>query len=150
MREASRKAARGGVGNVLFVRAAAESPPEELSGLAMAITILLPWGSLLRAVASPEASVLSAIRGLAAPGASLLVVMGYDAVGDPQTAKTLPPLGRERLVDEVVPCYRAAGFAVRAMPTTLDDLRALGTTWASRLAFGRDRSFWKLEGRVVA
>ena len=149
MREVSRKAVRGDVGNLLFVRAAAEALPEELAGLATSLTILLPWGSLLRAVAGPEAAVLAGVRRLAAPRAALLVVMGYDADRDPTTAETLPPLTRERLVGEVVPAYREAGFAMRAAPVTLADLRDLGTTWASRLAFGRERSFWQLSGRAL-
>lgn len=148
MREASRKALRGDVGNLLFVRAAAEALPEELVGLATALTVLLPWGSLLRAVAGPDPSVLAGVRALAAPGASLLVVMGYDAGADPTTAGSLAPLTRERLVDEVVPRYRDAGFAMRVTPASLTDLRGLGTTWASRLAFGRERSFWQLSGRA--
>jgi 16S rRNA (adenine(1408)-N(1))-methyltransferase len=54
MSEASRRAARkpgkGGLPNALFVVAAAESLPCELDGLVDAVTIQLPWGSLLRSV----------------------------------------------------------------------------------------------------
>ena len=81
MREASRRAARkparGGAPNALFVRASAEALPAELGGLATAVTVLLPWASLLHAVAAPDPAVLAGLRGMCAAGASLVVVLGY-------------------------------------------------------------------------
>ena len=50
MAESSRRASRGGPPNALFVVAAAERVPEELHGVADELTILFPWGSLLRGV----------------------------------------------------------------------------------------------------
>ena len=45
--------------------------------------------------------------------------------------------------------YRAAGFAVSARELTLDEVRALPTTWAKRLAFsGRTRRFVVIDGRA--
>jgi hypothetical protein len=47
--------------------------------------------------------------------------------------------------------YRYAGLAVRARPLSHDELRALPTTWAKKLAFsGQDRRFVELRGHVVA
>jgi hypothetical protein len=46
--------------------------------------------------------------------------------------------------------YRDAGFAVTAAELPLDEVRALGTTWAGKLAFsGRARTFVELRGRAV-
>ncbi len=155
LREASRRAARkpkrGGAPHALFVRAAAEALPDELAGLANAVTVLLPWGSLLRGVAAPEPLVLAGLRALCAPGATLLVVTGYDPRRDPGTAgaRPLAPLSRERLDVEVLPAYRDAGFAADAAVATPAELRGLGTTWASRLAFGRERSYWRIRARAV-
>jgi 16S rRNA (adenine(1408)-N(1))-methyltransferase len=144
---ASRKPQRGGAPNALFVRATAEALPEELSGLATAVTLLLPWGSLLRAMAAPEPAVVAGLRAMCAPGASLVVVMGYDVGSDP--GADVAPLSRERLELEVLPAYRDAGFAAEAAPATVAELRGLGTTWASRLAFGRERSYWRLRARAI-
>jgi 16S rRNA (adenine(1408)-N(1))-methyltransferase len=144
---AARKPARGGAPNALFVRATAEALPEELAGLATAVTVLLPWGSLLRGVAAPEAAVLAGLRGLCAAGASLVVVLGYDAQSDP--GADVAPLSRERLDAEVLPAYRDAGFAAEAAPATVEELRGLGTTWASKLAFGRERSYWRVRARAI-
>jgi hypothetical protein len=124
-----------------------EGLPSELDGLATAVTVLLPWGSLLRAVAAPDPAALAGLRAMCAPGGSLVVVLGYDAAADP--ASSLAPLSRERLGDELLPRYRDAGFDAAATPVSRDELRALGTTWASRLAFGRERPFFRVAGRAV-
>src|SRR4051794_25978038 len=52
-RRAARNPARGGLANAIFLAAAAEELPDALEASADAITIALPWGSLLRAVMSP-------------------------------------------------------------------------------------------------
>jgi len=144
-RRAGRKPQRGGAPNALFVRAAADTLPEELAGLTSMVTVLLPWGSLLEAVARPTPAILCGLRALLAPGGRLLVVLGYDARSDSLTG--LAPLSRERLEGEVLPRYRDAGFDAGASSMTIAELRALGTTWASRLAFGKERPFWRIEAR---
>jgi len=138
---AARKPARGGVPNAMFVRAPAEALPEELTGLATRLTVLLPWGSLLDAVAHPDAGVLAGLRGLCAPGADLHIVMGYEAAED--------PLSPDLLERVVVPAYRAAGFDATVAPVDRVELKALGTSWSARLAFGRDRRYWRLSGAAV-
>src|SRR5258706_5718256 len=45
---AARPTCKGGLPNALFVVAAAERPPDELCAVAAEVTILFPWGSLLR------------------------------------------------------------------------------------------------------
>src|SRR5262245_1276676 len=141
-RRAARKPARGGAPNALFVRAPAEALPDELAGLAAAVTVLLPWGSLLEGVARPVPAIVAGLRGLLAPGGRIVVVLGYDARAD---SLGLPPLSRERVEGEFLPCYRDAGLIPTASPMTVAELRALGTTWASRLAFGKERPFWRIQ-----
>jgi 16S rRNA (adenine(1408)-N(1))-methyltransferase len=130
-RKAGRKPARGGVANAIFVHATAEALPAELAGLAARVTILLPWGSLLRAVLEPDVAILAGIRALCRPGASLVAV-----VGEP--------------VDEaIVPRYRAAGFAAAIAQLPAADVRDLRTTWAARLAFGRPRRFTQISATAI-
>ncbi len=134
MRYASRRAARGGVTNALFGRLSLEDAPGELAGIADAVTVLLPWGGLLRAVALPDPSALSRLRALCKPNAELRVVFGHGAVD----ALGLPLLDDPALAAQ----YRDAGFAVKVRPVPLDEIRALPTTWAKKLAFsGRERRF---------
>ena len=46
--------------------------------------------------------------------------------------------------------YHAAGFAVRAREVSVEEVSALPTSWAKRLAFsGRERQFVEVQGRAV-
>ena len=54
--KATRKPAKGGLANAMFVQAAVEDLPVEFDGVADEIHIHFPWGSLLRAVATGDAA----------------------------------------------------------------------------------------------
>jgi tRNA G46 methylase TrmB len=62
-REASRRAARGGAPNALFLVADASAALESLRGRVHELRITLPWGSLLRAVAEGEQAFAHAVAG---------------------------------------------------------------------------------------
>jgi 16S rRNA (adenine(1408)-N(1))-methyltransferase len=156
LREASRrfaaKPARGGLRNALLGRLALADAPGELAGLADRLTVLLPWGSLLRAVAAPEAASLRALCEFGKTAADVRVLFGYS----PQTeGAAIHELGLPRLDDPATlpaleNAYRAAGFAVAARYVDLDEVRALATTWAKRLAYsGHERLFVELRGKVI-
>jgi len=117
--------------------------PHELDGLAGHISVLFPWGSLLRAVALPDPCVLAGIRRLARPGATLEAVFSYD--GDRESAEVarlgLPPVSTSRLAA----AYAESGFGLTALDTlSAADLKAIPSTWAHRLAHGRPRPVWRL------
>src|SRR5262245_43860060 len=76
------RALRERTANVLFVRAAVEALPAQLHGRADQLTVILPWGSLLAAVARPHVPTLAGLRALAREGARLTVVLGPDPVRD--------------------------------------------------------------------
>jgi hypothetical protein len=110
--------------------------------------VLLPWGSLLAAVARPDALALRSLRGLCKSGARVRVLFGYGA--EPERA-AMRELGLVRLELETLMAlehaYDDAGFAVAARFAALDEVRDLPTTWAKRLAFsGRERRFVELKG----
>ena len=96
--------------------------------------MLLPWGSLLRAVAGDHEGSLRRLRGLCAPGAQVEIVVGDDDDGVPSP-------------DGLAERYREAGFEVSAERLAAAEVAALGTTWAKRLARSdREHSFWRLSG----
>jgi hypothetical protein len=140
---AARPTRRGGVPNALFVVAAAERPPQELCALAAEVTILFPWGSLLRgALALDEGLEATAgIAGLVAPGGIVQALVSVDP--------------RDRLAVPVLAAAERAGLAARwachgmtltrfepAQPVEID---ASGSSWARRLAAGRERRVWRIE-----
>jgi hypothetical protein len=114
------------------------------------MVVLLPWGSLLAAVALPDLAVLAGLSRMCKPDAELGVVFGDDAsfeaaaVGD----RGLPALTDEYL--RALPArYRVAGFSVSARMLSNRELAELGTTWAGRLAHGRARCFCELRGAMA-
>ena len=128
LRLASRRAAA----NVLFGRLALEDAPGELAGLADSLTILFPWGSLLRAVSLAQPAPLARLRAVCKPGAEVRFL--FELASEARTLETL---------------FDQAGFALCGRPLSVEAARAVPTTWAKKLGFsGKARSFWEFKGRV--
>jgi hypothetical protein len=161
LRETSRKLAnkpmRGGLPNALLGRLALADAPGELEGIAHALTVLLPWGALLAAVAGAAAgpkpdgaSGLRGLRGICRVGAELRIVFGYGGdVGADASAVTelaLPAIDEAGLA-ALAATYREVGFEVTARRVGVDTVRALGTAWSGRLAWsGKARTFVEVSG----
>jgi len=145
LREASdrahRQPARGGVGNLAFVAAAANDLPGDLAGIADEVTIVLPWGSLLQVVLLADAVFLAKVSAVLKPVGrlELLVSVAESDVGagkidfDEGKARALAAeYGRLGLKAEEV---RLADVA---------DVERLGSSWGRRLAIPRRRQAWIL------
>jgi hypothetical protein len=149
MTEASRRAARsiakGGLENVVFAVASAEQPPPELAGRIDELTIILPWGSLLRGALALE-DAAEASRGIAdliAPDGRLRMLVSVDA----RDRLALPPgaLDPAALGDR----WRPYGLALTSRRVASDaEIVASASTWAQRLGAGRDREVVALELRA--
>jgi 16S rRNA (adenine(1408)-N(1))-methyltransferase len=133
----ARKPAKGGVDNLLLVPRAVEMAYPELHGRADAIHVLLPWGTLLRAVVLGEKAGLGAVRTLAKPGATVEVVVGTDVWDDPVPleARDLPIVSVDYTEQTLAPRYDAAGLPIDSVHLLSDEeWRAIPSTWARRLA----------------
>ena len=136
-----RKASRGGLPNVMFVWASVERPPAELAGRAGEVYVVLPWGALLRGVVQPRPEVLAGLRSLLAPGGQAHLVLGADAWSHPVPVEVrdLPEPTLERVEETLAPAYAAAGLRVEeARLLSPQEIAALPSSWARRLAHGRD------------
>jgi 16S rRNA (adenine(1408)-N(1))-methyltransferase len=144
------KPSRGGLPNALLGRLALADAPGELLGLADVLTVLLPWGSLLAAVARPDAAALRSLRGICKAGAQVRMLFGYGAETERAAIRDLElPVLDAGTLAALIRAYAGAGFAVTARFAALDEVRALPTTWAKRLTFsGRERRFVELQGRA--
>jgi 16S rRNA (adenine(1408)-N(1))-methyltransferase len=152
LREWSGRASRERLPNLAFVRAAVEELPAELRGIADRVSVVLPWGSLLAAVAGPSVPVLAGLRAACQPGAALTVVLGSDPGRDERELRRLglPPLDSGDLAGRLREGYAAAGLAVaRVRPLPGAGLSGWPSTWARRLALGRGRAFVEVEARAV-
>ncbi|HYF61870.1 MAG TPA: class I SAM-dependent methyltransferase [Herpetosiphonaceae bacterium] len=131
-RDSVREASRRAPANVLFVVANVADLPAELAGRASGLSVNFPWGSLLKALISDEPAVLDGLVGLGRPGFRLELMVNGEA---------LATLGSslERGGAQIRRGLIRRGLDV-AEPAILDRaaLRAIPTTWARRLAFGRD------------
>lgn len=131
-REQLRATSRRAPHNALFVIANALALPDELSGCATALTINFPWGSLLFGLITGDPALLDGLCRIAQPGATLDLRLNAGASLEAGVS----------LIDGgalVAQGLRASGFHVGTLrPLDAPALRACNTTWAKRLAFGRD------------
>ncbi|NOK59531.1 MAG: hypothetical protein GFH27_549285n55 [Chloroflexi bacterium AL-W] len=150
--KAAQKPTKGGTPNALFVHANCERLPTELCGVAQELSILLPWGSLLKAVVLPDLAVLQGLRCVCAEQATLRIVFGYDQCCEPgiTMALDLPPLTWEYLQAVLIPCYAQIGFAIQVRQMEHTELRDIPTTWAKRLSYGKDREFFEIIGHGLS
>jgi len=139
---ATRNPKKGGLPNVMFVQAAIEDLPEELSQAADEIHIHFPWGSLLKAVATGDGEVLRSLRRIAAPECLLEIVIGIDPVRDKAEIQRLdiPELTPIVLHSYLIPKYLGAGFEL-IDHGRLDSSQwsKLETSWARKLQSNQDR-----------
>lgn len=139
LREVSRRAP----GNALFLIANALDLPPSFAGLASAITVNFPWGTLLTGLLdeSEDAPLWATLARLARSGATLDIRLNGGALAEAGWTLEAGAEQARRLAGQ-------AGFRMAA-PHALaaEALRAFPTTWARRLAFGRDPRALALSGR---
>ena len=128
-----RRASRRSAGNLLFGRLPLAEAPGELSALADRLTVLFPWGSLLAAVSGRDPAGLAALRGLCRPGAEVRFL--FELATDPA---------------ELLRRHAAAGLELAGRAVSVEEARALPTSWAKRLGYsGRRRTFWDFRGTAL-
>ena len=147
-----RKPAKGGAPNVLFIQSAVEDLPAELDGVADEVHVHLPWGSLLRAVATGDAGVLRNVRRICSPGALLEVVLGLDPNRDRSEIErlALPQFTLDYIDNRLISEYRSAGFEIferGILPA--DQWPEFNTSWAKRLQGNEQRSITYLIARSI-
>jgi 16S rRNA (adenine(1408)-N(1))-methyltransferase len=142
-REQLAERSRRAPANVLYLIANALAVPAELDGLATRLTINFPWGTLLTGLLAGEPALCARLPLLARPGARLKVRLNAGALAE---AGWMLEAGGTRIRQVL----RTAGFAISApAPLGAAELRACPTTWAQRLAVGRDpRALYLLGERL--
>ena len=145
--KAARKPARGGILNLICIAEPLEVLATELESIAERLTVILPWGSLLRAVAAPEATSLLQIASLCSSKANIEIVFSFDPHRDAAEGARLgiAHLDGRYITSRLPEVYRRAGLQVehvQAMP--FRELAEYETSWAKRLATGRERNVWRI------
>ena len=149
---AARSPKRGGLANLMFVRASVEKVPDELRGVADEIHVLLPWGRLLVGTILAEEDIMSGLTALAGPNASLRLIYNAEIWADstPKELAELPALSRPYVEQTMTPAYRRFGIELeRSRLMDAQEVEELGTTWAKKLADGRNPDFVLIDGKLA-
>lgn len=128
--------------NMLFIIARAQDLPHELNGLVAHITINFPWGSLLESLLNGDPALTRGLVSIARKTASVDLHLNGGALAE---AGTTLEAGAKLIHTNLL----QAGWQVDA-PVQMDAraLRSFPTTWAKRLAFGRDPRALALNGCI--
>ncbi len=131
-RENLHEHSRAKLPNLLYIIASAQSLPQELRGLVSHITINFPWGSLLESLLNGDDRLLRGLESVAGSSAALDVRLNGGALAEQGWSLEY---GAERIFENLT----SAGWNLHK-PEMLDShvLRSFPSTWAKRLAFGRD------------
>ena len=140
-RENLREHSQAKLPNLLFMIAAAQDLPQELENRVSHITINFPWGSLLQSLLSGDAKLMCGIKAVSRPKALLTLRLNGGALAE--AGKTLEA-GTDRIYYKLL----QAGWQIDH-PVMIDAsaLRKFPSTWAKRLAFGRDPRAMLLSGQ---
>jgi hypothetical protein len=140
-RENLREHSQAKLRNLLFVIASAQELPGELYGLVSHVTINFPWGSLLESLLAGDSKLMHGLKTVSREGASLDLRLNGGALAE--AGKTL-----ESGTDIIYYNLLQNGWQV-ARPLMMDAraLKAFPSTWAKRLAFGRDPRAMMISGQ---
>jgi 16S rRNA (adenine(1408)-N(1))-methyltransferase len=140
-RENLREHSQAKLQNLLFIIAPAQELPRELEGLASQVTINFPWGSLLESLLTGDPGLMHGLKFVSRARASLSLRLNGGALAE--AGKTLES-GTDRIYYNLL----QAGWQVQH-PAIIDAsaLRKFPSTWAKRLAFGRDPRAMVLNGQ---
>lgn len=124
-------AARRAPSNAVFLVANVLALAGALDGAATLITLNFPWGSLMEGLLAGD-EVAECLSRTARPGARLEMKLNADAFAE-------EGVDLETGADQICRMLRRAGFsASRPVCWNAAELRRFPSTWAKRLAFGRD------------
>ncbi len=139
-RENLRANSRRRLPNALFVIASAQSLPKELNELISHITINFPWGSLLESLLAGDTRLMNSLACISSSIASVEVRLNGGALAE---AGMVFEAGAEQIYNNML----RSGWELHApVLMNANALRNFPSTWAKRLAFGRDPRAMAMSG----
>jgi hypothetical protein len=139
-RENLRQYSQAKLQNILFIIASAQDLPKELNGLVSQITINFPWGSLLESLLINDSKLMRGLESISRLATSVDLRLNSGALSE---AGTTLEAGVEKIYNNLI---RSGWQIERPVVINANALRRLPTTWAKRLAFGRDPRAVTLHG----
>lgn len=141
-RENLREHSRIKLPNMLFVIACAQGLPCEFNGLFSAVTINFPWGSLLEGLLTCDSGLMSGLSSVSRPDTKIEIHLNGGALAE---AGTSLDAGAGTIYENM----NRSGWTLKD-PHPLDQhvLKSFPSTWAKRLAHGRDPRAMVLSGKL--
>ena len=139
-RENLHEHSRAKLPNLLYIIASAQNLPQELNGLISNISINFPWGSLLESLLIGDPKLMSGLASISRSVTTVEIRLNGGAL-------TEVGWDLEAGVEKIYANLLEAGWQVN-IPTLMNTnaLRSFPSTWAKRLAFGRDPRAIQLSG----
>jgi 16S rRNA (adenine(1408)-N(1))-methyltransferase len=141
-RENLREHSQAKLPNLLFIIARAQALPRDLNGLVAHVTINFPWGSLLEGLLTADPKLMCGLKSVLHARSSLDLRLNGGALVE--SGKTLEA-GTDRIYYNLL----QAGWQLEH-PVMMDAtaLKKFPSTWAKRLAFGRDPRAMAMNGCI--
>ena len=139
-RENLQEHSRAKLPNMLFVIARAQKLPCEFEGLFSQVTINFPWGSLLEDLLACDPDLMHGLAVISRKNAQFEIHLNSGALMEAGTSLD----AGARIICENL--YRYGWEIKGPHPVDRDDLSKISTTWARRLAHGRDPRAMILRG----
>jgi 16S rRNA (adenine(1408)-N(1))-methyltransferase len=147
-RRAGASVRKGGVANAVFVRGAAEQLPGPFAAMADRLTVLYPWGSLLKIVTLPDPAHLRALRAVCKSGAPFEFLINYSVFRDPSYRERLGLPDDVDTNDALPEIYRETGLRIDERELFLGD-PPVRTRWGRQLVRGSNRETLLIAGTAV-
>jgi len=141
-RENLREHSRLKLPNALFIIANAQDLPNELNGLISHITINFPWGSLLESVLAGDPKLMCRLESISSSFTQIDVRLNGGALAEQGWALEA---GARKIYDNLL---QASSQMKTPVMLNAQALRNFPSTWAKRLAFGRDPHAIQLSGCI--
>ena len=142
-RENVREHSQAKLSNMLFVLASAQELPNELNGLISHISINFPWGSLLESLLTGDSKLMHGLTSISQAAASIHLHLNGGAMTENGTTLEI---GAEKIHSSLC----RAGWQIESLTMMhRNALRSFPSTWAKRLAFGRDPRAIEIKGKLA-
>ena len=139
-RENLRANSRKKLPNALFVIAGAQSLPRELNGLISHITINFPWGSLLESLLAGDSKLMNSLACISNSNTAVDIRLNGGALAK---ADIDLDTGADQIYNNML---RSGWELNKPILMNANALRNFPSTWAKRLAFGRDPRAMAISG----
>jgi 16S rRNA (adenine(1408)-N(1))-methyltransferase len=144
----SKKALKNKITNISFVLNSIENLQEDFNGIADVVTINLPWGSLLQAIALPNETIITKFSTMLKTNGILKIIFGYTQETEPGEVNRLglSIIDLNYINKAIGPAFQQQRLKLtNAHLVQKSELKNFESTWSKKLSFGKDRPIYYIE-----